>query len=96
MRRAHAVALAIVMAALTIGTHPAGSQPKAAVDRAGPLDLVRTSVIRVLAIVQAPRVVASDGGQRRADIRRVARGLFDFDEMARLTLARHWKDRSSQ
>jgi phospholipid transport system substrate-binding protein len=90
------VALAIVMAALTIGTHPAGSQPKAAVDRAGPFDLVRTSVIRVLAIVQAPHVVASDGGQRRADIRRVARGLFDFDEMARLTLARHWKDRSLQ
>ena len=96
MRRAHAVALAIVMAALTIGTHPAGSQPKVEPDPTGPLDLVRTSVVQVLAIVQAPRVAASDGGQRRADIRRVARGLFDFDEMARLTLARHWKDRSPQ
>jgi len=90
------VALAIVMAALTIGTHPAGSQPKVEPDPTGPLDLVRTSVVQVLAIVQAPRVAASDGGQRRADIRRVARGLFDFDEMARLTLARHWKDRSPQ
>jgi len=90
------VALAIVMAALTIDTHSAGAQPKAAADPIGPLDLVRTSVIRVLAIVQAPRVAASDGGQRRAEIRRVARALFDFDEMARLTLARHWKDRSPQ
>lgn len=96
MRRAHAVALAILMVVLTIGTHPAGSQPKAAPDPTGPLELVRTSVVRVLAIVQAPRVATSDGGQRRADIRRVARGLFDFDEMARLTLARHWKDRSPQ
>jgi phospholipid transport system substrate-binding protein len=96
MRRAHAVALAIVMAALTIGTHSAGAQSKAAPDPTGPLDLVRTSVARVLAIVQAPRVAASEPGQRRADIRRVARGLFDFDEMARLTLARHWKDRSPQ
>ena len=96
MRRAHAVALAILMASLTIGTRPAGSQPKVERDPTGPLDLVRTSVLRVLAIVQAPRVAASDGGQRRADIRRVARGLFDFDEMARLTLARHWKDRSPQ
>jgi phospholipid transport system substrate-binding protein len=90
------VALAILMAALTIAAHPAGSQPKVAADQAGPLDLVRTSVVRVLAIVQAPRVAASDGSQRRAEIRRVARGLFDFDEMARLTLARHWKDRSPQ
>jgi len=96
MRRAHAVVLAIVMAALAFGTHPAGSQPKAAPDPTGPLDLVRTSVVRVLAIVQAPRATAIDGGQRRADIRRVAAGLFDFDEMARLTLARHWKDRSPQ
>ena len=96
MRRAQPLALAILMAALTVGMHPAGSQPKAAPDPTGPLDLVRTSVVRVLAIVQAPRVAASDGGQRRAGIRRVARGLFDFDEMARLTLARHWKDRSPQ
>jgi phospholipid transport system substrate-binding protein len=90
------VALAILMAALSIGPHSAGSQPKAAADQAGPLDLVRTSVIRVLAIVQAPRVAARDGGQRRAEIRRVGRALFDFDGMARLTLARHWKDRSPQ
>ena len=97
MRPAHLVALAILMAALTVGTHPAAAQPKAAADQTGPLDLVRTSVLRVLAIVQAPpRVAASEGRQRRADIRRVARGLFDFDEMARLTLARHWRDRPPQ
>lgn len=96
MRHVHPVALVTLIAALTIGTHPAGSQPKVGADQARPLDLVRTSVIRVLAIVQAPRVAASDGGQRRAEIRRVARALFDFDEMARLTLARHWKDRSPQ
>jgi phospholipid transport system substrate-binding protein len=90
------VALAILMVALAVGTYPAGAPPKAAADQTGPLDLVKASVSRVLAIVQSPRVVASDGGQRRTDIRRVAQGLFDFNEMARLTLARHWKDRSTQ
>ena len=90
------VALAILMVALAVGTYPAGAPPKAAADQTGPLDLVKASVSRVLAIVQSPRVVASDGGQRRTDIRRVAQGLFDFNEMARLTLARHWKDRSAQ
>ena len=88
--------LMISMAALAIGTQPADAQPKVAADQSGPLELVRASVSRVLAIVQAPHpvAVASGGGQRRTDIRRIAQGLFDFNEMARLTLARHWKDRS--
>jgi len=34
--------------------------------------------------------------QRRAEIRRVAEEMFDFDEMARRTLAQHWKTRSPQ
>ena len=96
MKPRRLVALVISVMALVIGTHPAGAQPKAAGDRSGPLDLVKASVSRVLAIVQSPRVVASDDRQRRTDIRRVAQGLFDFNEMARLTLARHWRDRSVQ
>ena len=81
-------------AALAIGAPPAGAQAKVGTDQTGPLELVRASVFRVLAIVQGPRPIAIGSGQRRAEIRRVAQGLFDFDEMARLTLARHWKDRS--
>jgi phospholipid transport system substrate-binding protein len=94
MKPLRLVALAISVVALAIGAHPAGAQPKPAADQIGPLDLVRASVSRVLAIVQSPRVVVSDDRQRRTEIRRVAQGLFDFNEMARLTLARHWKDRS--
>ena len=89
-----AVLATSMVATLAIGTFPAGAQPKVAADQSGPLELVRASVSRVLAIVQAPNAVASGGGQRRTEIRRVAQGLFDFNEMARLTLARHWKDRS--
>jgi phospholipid transport system substrate-binding protein len=89
-----AVLATSMMAALTIGTQAADAQPKAVTDQTGPLERVRTSVSRVLAIVQAPHAVASGGGQRRTEIRRIAQGLFDFNEMARLTLARHWKDRS--
>jgi phospholipid transport system substrate-binding protein len=89
--------LAISMVAtLAIGTPPAHAQPKVAADQSGPLEVVRASVARVLAIVQAPHAVLSGDGQRRTEIRRVAQGLFDFNEMARLTLARHWKDRSVQ
>ena len=88
------LALAMLMVAFSTGAHPAAAQPKAA-DQTAPLDLVKATVSRVLAIVQAPRVIANDGRQRRAEIRRAAQGLFDFREMARLTLAQHWKDRSA-
>jgi len=96
MKPRRLVALAIAMTALAMGAHPAAAQPKTASDQTGPLELVKASVFRVLAIVQSPHVVGSDEGRRRTDIRRVARGLFDFNEMARLTLARHWKGRSAQ
>jgi len=89
-----AVLATSMMAALAIGAQAADAQPKAVADQTGPLERVRTSVSRVLTIVQAPHAVASGGGQRRAEIRRIAQGLFDFNEMARLTLAGHWKDRS--
>src|SRR6266478_3081441 len=95
MRPSCRVVLAILtVAALAIGARPAGAQPKVAAEQTGPLEVVRASVSRVLTIVQAPYPGASGGSQRRAEIRRVAQGLFDFNEMARLTLARHWKDRS--
>ena len=96
MRPSCRVVLAILtVAALAIDARPAGAQPKVAAEQTGPLEVVRASVSRVLTIVQAPHPVASGGSQRRAEIRRIAQGLFDFDEMARLTLARHWKDRSA-
>ncbi|HJR03214.1 MAG TPA: ABC transporter substrate-binding protein [Methylomirabilota bacterium] len=90
-----ALALTIVMMGALVTGAPAGAQPPKAAEQTGPLELVKATVSRVLAIVQAPRVVANDGRQRRADIRRAAQGLFDFREMARLTLAQHWKERSA-
>lgn len=55
-----------------------------------PLDLVKASVSRVLAIAQSP----SEGGSedRRSGIRRVAHELFAFNEMARRVMGQHSKD----
>lgn len=61
--------------------------------RARPIDLVKASVDRVLAIVQSSPTPVSEG-RRRSDIRQLADGLFDFKEMGRLTLAGHWKERT--
>jgi phospholipid transport system substrate-binding protein len=50
----------------------------------------------VVAVVQSQPGGATLSAPRRAQIRRIAEELFDFDEMARRALGPHWKDRSPQ
>ncbi len=58
-------------------------------------DQVRGAVDRVLQLVQDPELrKPANAEKRRAQIREVARGLFDFEEMAKRALARHWAQRS--
>ena len=89
----------VVVAALVVGAHPVpanepakGAPPGVRASQARPLELVKSSVSRVLAIVQS----RPDGAQRRAEIRQVGEALFDVNEMARRTLAQHWSGRSPQ
>jgi phospholipid transport system substrate-binding protein len=64
-----------------------------------PRDVVQSGVARVLSIVteqaesdRAPKIDALEW--RRAEVRRLATDLFDFEEMARRALSRHWAARS--
>src|SRR3990172_2359766 len=61
-----------------------------------PLDLVKLSSSRVLAIVQSQPAGVTGSKHRRAEIRRVAEDLFDFNEMARRALGQHWNGRLPQ
>lgn len=65
---------------------------------AGPAtDQVKGAVERVLKVVQDPELAKpANVERRRAQLREVARGLFDFSEMARRSLARHWAGRSPE
>jgi phospholipid transport system substrate-binding protein len=90
-------ALVMVVVAVASGAEPAFSgdvwkdmQPSATAGSVRPLDLVKSSVAQVLAVVQSRPAAEDKNGQRRAEIRRIAAELFDFNEMARLTLSRHW------
>ncbi|MBI3107748.1 MAG: ABC transporter substrate-binding protein [Candidatus Rokubacteria bacterium] len=96
---------AVVMLAigLAVGSHPALAQtvtkemkPAPPTDQTPPLDLVRSSVGRVLTMVQSQPVGAAETGKWRAEIRRVAEELFDLDEMARRMLPQHWQERTPQ
>jgi phospholipid transport system substrate-binding protein len=60
-----------------------------------PQAVVQHAVSRVSAIVlDAELAWEPNAPKRRAEIRRVAEELFDFNEMARRALARHWAERS--
>ena len=60
-----------------------------------PTEGVKTGIEQVVQAVQdfdASHPAAAE--KRRLEIRRAAGRLFDFEEMARRTLARHWSDRT--
>ncbi|HTK91438.1 MAG TPA: ABC transporter substrate-binding protein [Verrucomicrobiae bacterium] len=60
-----------------------------------PTEVVQSGIEQVVQVVQDYDAGHPDGAEkRRSEIRRVAGRLFDFPEMARRTLARHWSERT--
>jgi phospholipid transport system substrate-binding protein len=62
----------------------------------GPLDVVTSSISRVMRIVRLRPGDATETGKRQAEIRQVAVRLFDFDEMSRRLLGQRWTEASLQ
>ena len=57
----------------------------------GPRDAVETAVGRFMTIVQNGRPDAAIGADRLGEIRQIVREMFDFDEISRRALSRHWQ-----
>jgi phospholipid transport system substrate-binding protein len=96
-------ALVVIAAVISLGTAPvlaqtivADAQPGPTAARSGPLNVVTSSVSRVLTIVRSQSADATERGQRRAEIRQAAVELFDFGEMSRRLLGKHWTDASPE
>ena len=64
----------------------------------GPREAVQGAVDRVIQVLHegGSDRFDRDYPRRRAEIRRIAHELFDFDDMARRALSRHWIQRSPQ
>jgi phospholipid transport system substrate-binding protein len=66
-----------------------------AAPQGGPRDAVEAAVGRFMTIVQNGRPDAAIGvalgADRSGEIRQIVREMFDFDEIARLALSRHWQ-----
>lgn len=69
----------------------------------GPREVVQSAVDRVISTLQRADRDAGDSTpsrrlaleQRRVDVRRIAAELFDFDEISRRALSRHWAARNA-
>lgn len=70
----------------------------------GPREIVQAAVSRVVLAIQRADRESSDPAQpaklameqRHLEVRRVATDLFDFDEISRRALSRHWTARSPE
>jgi len=66
----------------------------------GPRDTVETAVTRVINLTQGiepaskESAVPGQSTDKRIEIRKIARDLFDFEEVTRRTLSRHWAART--
>ncbi len=65
--------------------------PAAAAGAPTPTERVRSSIQRVLRVLDDPGLRDADGAQRRAMIRRAAAELFDFTAMARRAVGPRWQ-----
>jgi len=61
-----------------------------------PFDLVQSAVEAALAILRDPKLNSAEKKQERIDgLKQVINPLFDYEEMARRTLAAHWRRRTA-
>lgn len=73
----------------------------AAASSATPRELVQSAVVRVIQVLEETQNKAENGpaarpanDRVRLEIRRIAAELFDFEEISRRALSRHWASRS--
>ena len=60
----------------------------------GPRETVESALVRVTGVIQDGELNGKHVADRRGEVRRLARDLFDFDEISRRALSRHWATRT--
>jgi phospholipid transport system substrate-binding protein len=58
---------------------------------AGPRGAVEAAVVRFMTIVQNGQAGGTAVAERNAEIREIVRDMFDFDEISKRALSRHWQ-----
>jgi phospholipid transport system substrate-binding protein len=87
MLRRLLLAVLVVITALLLSRVAPGSAGE-------PTEQLRGQLERVVKTVQDPEVKKGGRAAERRAVRKIAEEIFDFDDTARRTLARHWAQRS--
>ena len=62
-----------------------------------PLDTLRAGIDRALKVLEDPALRGeAHTADRRRQLREIANGIFDFEEMSRRALATHWRERTPE
>lgn len=67
------------------------AQAAAASPTAGPTESVETAIVQVLSILNNGEANGTPVADRSAQVRQIARELFDFEAISRHALGRHWE-----
>src|SRR5207302_8741568 len=57
----------------------------------GPSEALESAIVQVVSILQHGEINGTPVGDPSAELRRITREVFDFDEISRRTLAHHWQ-----
>lgn len=67
------------------------AQAAVASSAVGPRETLESAVVQVLSVLQNGQINGTPVVDRPAEVRRIAREMFDFDEISRRALAHHWQ-----
>src|SRR5947208_11553489 len=62
----------------------------------GPREALESAIVQVVSILQHGEINGTTVGDPSAELRRITREVFDFDEISRRTLAHHWQLRTHE
>ncbi|PYN58921.1 MAG: organic solvent tolerance ABC transporter substrate-binding protein [Candidatus Rokuibacteriota bacterium] len=84
LRKRHQTLAAVVALLLSAALAQAGE----------PTDQLRTEIDRVIKVLEDPELKKENRArERQGEVRKIASGMFDFEETAKRSLARHWASR---
>ena len=84
LRKRHQTLAAVVALLLSAAPAQAGE----------PTDQLRTEIDRVIKVLEDPELKKENRArERQGEVREIASGIFDFEETAKRSLARHWASR---
>jgi phospholipid transport system substrate-binding protein len=62
----------------------------------GPREALESAIVQVVSILQHGEINGTPVGDSSAELRRITREVFDFDEISQRTLAHHWQLRTHE